>query len=218
MDQFCLETGRMHRNNAVPRSDRVLFAALAVILATVSVTLGAAATYRPIIPSASHIVAIKPAPAPVPRIIQDVALTQLLAEHHCLTEALYYEARGEGQIGQQAVAEVVFHRLRTGKYGHSICAVVYEGANHPGCQFSFTCNGALLRPLEAAAWRESEQLAAEILTGAVRLRNTTLGATNYHATYVSPYWAPALQKTTQIGNHIFYRASLMRGFHPAGHG
>ncbi len=39
---------------------------------------------------------------------------------------MYYEARGEGQDGQKAVAEVVFHRLRHGHFGHSICAVVYE--------------------------------------------------------------------------------------------
>ncbi len=208
----------MHHYDAIPRSDRVLVAALAVILATVSVTVGAATTYRPNLPSISPIAVAKPAPAPAPHIIQDMALTQLLAEHRCLTEALYYEARGEGRVGQQAVAEVVFHRLRMGGYGHSICAVVYEGANHPGCQFSFTCDGALLRPREAAAWRESEQLAAEILTGAVRLRNTTRGAINYHATYVNPYWAPTLQKTTQIGNHIFYRADHMRDYRPAGHG
>ena len=37
------------------------------------------------------------------------------------------------------------------------------------------------------------------------LRNATGGATNYHAVWVSPAWAPTLEKTTQIGNHIFYR-------------
>jgi hypothetical protein len=30
-------------------------------------------------------------------------------------------------------------------------------------------------------------------------------ATHYHANYVSPYWAPKLQKITQMGAHIFYR-------------
>ena len=58
----------------------------------------------------------------------DAGMTRLLAEHRCLSEALYYEARGEGRQGQQAVAEVVFHRMNNGNYGHSICAVVYEGA------------------------------------------------------------------------------------------
>src|SRR6202012_3748804 len=125
----------------------------------------------------------------------DMVLAGLIAEHRCLTEVLYYEARGEGSGGEQAVAEVVFHRMNTGNYGHSICAVVYEGSAHPGCQFSFTCNGDLHRPREAAAWKQSEQLAAEILTGQVRLANATGGATNYHAASVSPFWRRALVKT-----------------------
>lgn len=201
----------MHHSDATSRSDRVLFATLAIILATVSATIGAAVSHRPTIPPAHHIAAVKPVAAPVSHIVKDAALTQLLAEHRCLTEALYYEARGEGRIGQQAVAEVVFHRLRTGNYGHSICAVVYEGSNHPGCQFSFTCDGAMDRPREAAAWKESEQLATQILTGAVRLRNTTEGATYYHAVSVNPYWASSLQETTQIGHHIFYRHAVDHG-------
>jgi hypothetical protein len=30
-------------------------------------------------------------------------------------------------------------------------------------------------------------------------------ATHYHADYVRPWWAPTLNKLTQIGAHIFYR-------------
>ena len=141
-----------------------------------------------------------------------MVLTQLLAEHRCLSEVLYYEARGEGRVGQQAIAEVVFHRMNNGNYGHSICAVVYEGAGHPGCQFSFTCIGELAHARQSEAWQESEALAAEILTGEVQLRNATGGATNFHAVSVSPDWAPTLEKTTQIGNHVFYRGgSRTRG-------
>ncbi len=195
----------MHRNEALARSDRVLFAALAIILAAASAALGAAMTYRRDSLPTEHI-AMKPAAAP--QGAQDIALTQLVAEHRCLSEALYYEARGEGRGGQQAVAEVVFHRMNMGHYGHSICAVVYEGSRHRGCQFSFTCNGDLERPRQASDWRESEQLAARILTGEVRLRNTTGGATHYHAISVKPVWAPSLMRTIQIGNHIFYRGDV----------
>jgi spore germination cell wall hydrolase CwlJ-like protein len=192
----------MHHNETHSRSDRALFAALAIILATASAALGAAMTYRP-------------APPPVVRVTmvpraEDSVLSQLIAEHRCLAEALYYEARGEGSVGQQAVAEVVFHRMKLGHYGHSICSVVYEGASHRGCQFSFTCNGDLRRPRETAAWEESETLAAQILDGEVRLGNQTGGATNYHAVSVKPYWAPELEKTARIGHHIFYRGTPRR--------
>ena len=192
-------------NDAISRSDRVLVAALAIILATASAAIGASLTYHP---------AEKPLPKPVvqaveaPKPVTDTVMTGLLAEHKCLSEVLYYEARGEGAGGQKAVAEVVFHRMNHGQYGHSICAVVYEGKDKPGCQFSFTCNGDMKRPREASAWQEAEQLAAEILTGQVALKNSTGGALNYHAVTVEPDWAGTMDKTTQIGNHIFYRGAL----------
>jgi spore germination cell wall hydrolase CwlJ-like protein len=195
----------MHTNDAMLRSDRVLVVALAIILATASTTLGSAMAYHPIAPVMVKSTVV-PTVVSAPRNDPDVVLTQLIAEHQCLTQALYYEARGEGRIGEQAVAEVVFHRMNAGNYGHSICAVVYEGSGHPGCQFSFTCNGDLRRPREESAWKKSEQLAAQILTGEVPLHNATGGATHYHATWVNPFWAPTLKKTAQIGNHIFYRS------------
>jgi spore germination cell wall hydrolase CwlJ-like protein len=192
-------------NDAISRSDRVLVAAMGIILATASAAIGASLT--------NHPSTDKVAPKQVVRVIQadgpvtDVAMMQLLAEHKCLSEVLYYEARGEGAGGQKAIAEVVFHRMNHGDYGHSICAVVYEGKGRPGCQFSFACNGDMERPKQMAAWRESEKLAAQILTGQVPLRNATGGALNFHAVSVSPDWADTMDKTTQIGNHIFYRGN-----------
>jgi spore germination cell wall hydrolase CwlJ-like protein len=197
-------------NDALSRSDRVLIAALAIILATASAAVGASLTNHA---AAAQIAMAKPVTIKIAPPVeaklpgQDAAMTQLLAEHRCLSEVLYFEARGEGDKGQKAVAEVVFHRMNSGNYGHSICAVVYEGAGHPGCQFSFTCNGDLNREKEARAWTESERLAAEILTDQAWRKDSTGGATNYHAASVSPDWAPTLEKTGQIGNHVFYRGS-----------
>jgi spore germination cell wall hydrolase CwlJ-like protein len=199
-------------NDAISRSDRVLVAALAIILATASAAIGASLTYHP---STDKVVSqpVKVAPAvtaPVQQVPSDSVMAQLLREHRCLSEVLYYEARGEGQGGQQAIAEVVFHRMNHGNYGHSICAVVYEGAGHPGCQFSCTCNGDMKRAKQPRAWRRAEVLAARILTGEVPLRNATGGATNFHSVSVMPEWADTLERTTQIGNHIFYRGSAPR--------
>jgi len=200
-------------SDALSRSDAVLIAALAIILATASAAVGSAMTYRPYTAVAHSTAALKPAPVQVIAASTgpDSISAELLAEHRCLAEVLYYEARGEGRQGQQAIAEVVFHRMNTGNYGHSICAVVYEGAGHPGCQFTFTCNGDLTRSKEQSAWRESEALAAEILTGEAPLHNATAGATNFHAVSVSPDWADTMKQTTQIGNHLFYRGA------PLGH-
>src|SRR5215472_8577098 len=163
-------------NDAIARSDRVLVAALAIILAQIALR-GTAS---------------------------DVVLARLLAEHRCLSEVMYFEARGEGEEGQKAVAEVVFHRMNTGNFGHSICAVVYEGVNSGVCQFSFACNGAREASHEPGPWRDAQALAARILTGEERLANATGGAVAFHTTAVSPGWGNMV-RTVQIGNHIFYR-------------
>jgi spore germination cell wall hydrolase CwlJ-like protein len=58
------------------------------------------------------------------------------AEKSCLTQALYYEARGESERGKEAVAEVILHRARSGAHPKSVCGVVYEPH-----QFSFLEDG-----------------------------------------------------------------------------
>ena len=199
-------------NDAISRSDRVLVAAMGIILATASAAIGASLTNHPLMMKAAFtkpvpaLTRVIPAGAPGP----DAVMTQLLAEHKCLSEVLYYEARGEGAGGQKAIAEVVFHRMNHGDYGHSICAVVYEGKNRPHCQFSFACNGDMKRAKQPGAWREAEALAAKIMTGQLNLKNATGGALNFHAVSVSPDWADTMDKTTQIGNHIFYRGMHTR--------
>ena len=215
----------MHQKSldAIRRSDRVFVTALAVVLVAASVAVGAAATYnpqteqlqtsvkvaQPAVPAAVIVQAeATPVSAPPARSIAEaLVMNKLLAEHRCLSEALYYEARGEGTSGQKAIAEVIFHRMRTGNYGHSICAVVYEGANQPGCQFSFACNGELAEKKSASAWMRAQTLAARILTGEERLNDATGGATNFHAVSVDPDWAVDMTQTVQIGNHIFYKGA-----------
>lgn len=122
----------------------------------------------------------------------------------CLTQAVYYEAAVEPIEGRRAVAQVVLNRVLHPAYPKSVCGVVYQGAErHTGCQFSFTCDGALLRGPAAGPWREAQGVAAAALAGYV---DPSVGtATFYHADYVLPKWAYQLGKITQIGRHIFYR-------------
>ncbi len=123
---------------------------------------------------------------------------------HCMTQAIYFEAAREPERGQEAVAQVVLNRMRHPAYPKSICGVVYQGAARPtGCQFTFTCDGALRWAPQATLWKQAEAVAKRALAGFV---DKDVGsATHYHAAYVSPYWAPTLVKMTQVGQHIFYR-------------
>jgi len=122
----------------------------------------------------------------------------------CLTQAVYYEAGFETGEGQQAVAQVILNRLRHPAYPKSVCGVVYQGSQRTtGCQFSFTCDGSLLRAPSPAAWDRARYVAKTALNGFVYKGVGT--STHYHADYVFPYWAVTLVKLKQIGAHIFYR-------------
>ncbi|WP_439471982.1 cell wall hydrolase [Brevundimonas sp.] len=122
----------------------------------------------------------------------------------CLTQAIYYEAALEPTEGQEAVAQVILNRVRDPNYANTVCGVVFEGAERvTGCQFSFTCDGALSQTPVAWAWERARKVAEKALAGHVSQRVGT--ATHYHADYVHPWWAPTLNKLTQIGAHIFYR-------------
>lgn len=122
----------------------------------------------------------------------------------CLTQAVYYEAALEPLEGQEGVAQVVLNRVRDPNYPSTVCGVVYQGAERTtGCQFSFTCDGALSRAPIAWAWSRAARVAERALAGHVATRVGT--ATHYHADYVHPWWSPTLAKITQVGAHIFYR-------------
>ena len=122
----------------------------------------------------------------------------------CLTQAVYYEAALEPTEGQEGVAQVVLNRVRDPNYPATVCGVVYQGAERTtGCQFSFTCDGALGRAPIPWAWTRAARVAERALAGHVATRVGT--ATHYHADYVHPWWAPTVAKITQVGAHIFYR-------------
>jgi hypothetical protein len=99
---------------------------------------------------------------------------------------------------------VVLNRVRHPSYPNSVCGVVYQGSERTtGCQFTFTCDGSLLRTPSVSGWARARRVAAEALSG--RVFEPVGHATHYHANYVLPYWASSLVKSAVIGTHIFYR-------------
>ncbi len=122
----------------------------------------------------------------------------------CLAEAIYFEARGEDIWGQMAVAEVILNRVDSVRFPDSVCRVISQGSSRRNaCQFSYICDGKLELIGEPRAFVRVGKLAAMMIEG--RARVLTGGATFYHSDTVSPNWASAMQKTSTIGDHIFYR-------------
>jgi len=126
------------------------------------------------------------------------------AATECLTSAVYYEAASDGPDGERAVAQVVINRARHPVFPASICGVVYQGAERPtGCQFTFTCDGALARKPNEAGWAAAKRIAKAALDGYVY---APVGlATHYHTNKVVPYWASSLDFANLIKTQLFYR-------------
>jgi spore germination cell wall hydrolase CwlJ-like protein len=130
-------------------------------------------------------------------------------ERDCLAQAIYHEARGESDVGQLAVANVIVNRARSGKFPSTLCGVIYQNANkgRHRCQFTFACDGRSDAPGERRAWVRSAQLAetvyVEFATGEA-VGAIPSSALYYHTTAVRPNWADTFSAVGQIGSHIFY--------------
>jgi spore germination cell wall hydrolase CwlJ-like protein len=123
----------------------------------------------------------------------------------CLTEAIYFEARGEPVRGQIAVAQVVMNRVFSGYYPNTVCGVVYQNASrHLACQFTFACDGIPDVVREPDAWERAKKIAAETIDGQLWLPEVGK-ATHYHAYWVHPSWVHEMTKMYKLGVHTFYR-------------
>lgn len=128
---------------------------------------------------------------------------------NCLVEAVYHEARSESFTGQLAVANVIIERANLSKFPNTICKVVHAGKYWKGnivrnkCAFSYYCDGKKeWSSIEKKALDTAYHVSSLALEGVTLL--STLGATHYHASYVSPSWTNSMERLEQIGTHIFY--------------
>ena len=125
-------------------------------------------------------------------------------ELDCLTQAVYFEARGETARGQAAVAQVVLNRVKHPAFPKTVCGVVFQGSNRrTGCQFSFACDGSMRGRRETSAWERARTVAARALSG--RALGEVGSATHFHTTAVSPAWGPQMRRVAQVGMHVFYK-------------
>lgn len=140
-----------------------------------------------------------------PRYSELIAPEHMNKELRCLSEAIYFEARGEAEEGQAAVAQVVLNRVKSGLYPASVCGVVYQNRHRfKACQFSFACEGRSLRITDSGSWDSAVRIAKNVTEGTTYLSDVG-ASTHYHADYVKPHWSRRLKKMDVIGRHIFYK-------------
>lgn len=152
-------------------------------------------------------------PAATPYVFKGKTAADTLRAAICLTSAIYYEAASESDDGQRAVAQVILNRVRHPAWPATVCGVVYQGSDMPGCQFSYACDGSMARVPSRDGWARASRIARAALAGYVY---APVGlATYYHTPQVNPLWNRPLVITAVIGNHIFYRMPGAKGAAPA---
>jgi hypothetical protein len=120
-----------------------------------------------------------------------------------MASVLLAEARGEGESGMMAVAEVI--RRRADQRRVSILATLEPGAFS---SLNGTTQQAMVRkfrnhPLYPTALR----ISGIAYNQPQRLGNQTRGATHFTHKREKPYWAVGESPVATIGNHAFYRIS-----------
>lgn len=129
------------------------------------------------------------------------------AQWECLTQALYFEARGETVRGIFAVGEVILNRVDSGAYPDTLCEVINQGTGRKyACQFTYTCDGRAETVTEPRSWERVGKVARLLMDGTPRA--LTGGATHYHTKAVNPSWAQRFPRTASIGSHYFYRQPI----------
>lgn len=126
------------------------------------------------------------------------------AQWACLTEALYFEARGETFDSMSAVAEVILNRRNSNRFPSTVCSVVSQGVGGKrGCQFSYKCDGRKEVFNEPKAYLRVGKMARLMIDGV--LPKLTNGALFYHNATVRPRWSRKFRQTAKVGGHIFYK-------------
>lgn len=127
-------------------------------------------------------------------------------DYECMKEALWYEARGEGERGLQAVAQVIINRSNSKLYSGDVCKVI-----HAKKQFSYRNAYKAGKPVkinfkkhEEETYAKVSNIAKQAILGASKslIKPTTLW---YHTKQVRPKWNYSkIEVDTKIGNHVFY--------------
>lgn len=120
-------------------------------------------------------------------------------ESYCLAQAIYFEARGEPYAGQIAVAQVTLNRRDSALFPNTLCKVVSQKGP---CQYQWYCDGKSDTLPNNTEAKQAKDLANLLLSN--NLADITGGALFFHSSRIKPGWH-YLEKTVEIGAHIFYR-------------
>ena len=107
----------------------------------------------------------------------------------CMALNLYFESRGEPDLGMRLVAQATMNRAKHDK--SQVCAAVLA----PN-QFAWTRKRVLNRklsqehePKEQDKWEQSQRISNLALNGSINVGDKWRNVTHFHNIDATPYWA-----------------------------
>jgi N-acetylmuramoyl-L-alanine amidase len=180
-----------------------LLIGLFLLIAAVFLSLSQESSYATSYPIKTHKIKVKDYLAPLP-INTRIFSKKEKKELECLTKNMYHESKGEGSIGWLAVGMVTMNRVESKRYPNTICKVVHQN-NGKVWQFSWVGTKKKLTKPKKVLYNKIYNLAVLIYLYHEHMYDITDEAIYFHADYVTPYWSKKVEKTVQIGSHIFYK-------------
>ena len=139
--------------------------------------------------------------------VREEALQARAQQLNCLARNVYFEARGEPEAGQYAVAQVTMNRKAAASYPSTVCEVVHQKnwdaiRKRYVAAFSWT-ELASLPATSGEEWARARKVAEDVYDG--QRPEKLNGALYYHASRVKPSWAKEKKLVARIGRHEFYK-------------
>lgn len=120
----------------------------------------------------------------------------------CLAKGIYFEAGNQSKKGKEAVGWVIFNRSY--KFNKSICEVLSHKLGNK-CQFDWYCEGKGNTIPNNKNWKESFNVARDMVQNYDKYSDFTDGALYFHATYAKAEWMRKQKFTVKIEDHLFYK-------------
>lgn len=191
----------------------VLFALMALMLSACSTlnvhtTTPTSVTMTTQPPAVTPKAVVKSVPTVASNMLKKPVEALSVREVNCMADAMYFEARGEGDLGMVAVGYVISNRMKSKRFPKTACGVVHQAVVRRGrivrnaCQFGWYCDGKPEVRSELVAYRHCQDLAKLVL---LKMPHNPVG----HALYFheSRYHLPrhlAYTYMHRIGHQVFY--------------
>ena len=123
------------------------------------------------------------------------ASAMTIEDYRCLASVVYFEARGEPDKGQQAVAWVAINRTRSEDFPDTLCEVIHQPNQFAVGKPDITSD---------EWWNALYNAGVVVVSSFDEDADVTNGAVMFHNPTVSPKWAAKFERVARIGDHIFY--------------